>query len=134
MKNILSIIKDFIIDCLPIITVVISSLISYLVAKSQIKNEIDKLLIEISHNDKTVISNAFQSLIASTANFCQSPNGYTLEDTIKANAAFISVAPEAFQPLLLELDNALSTKDKHKIQSIRTDLISLYSKWINNSK
>lgn len=130
MEKIITVIKDI----SPIITVIISSLVSYFVARAKAKSEVNKLLITLSHEDQTTFSNTFRDLLSYTLSFCQFPNGYVLEDAVKANSAFLTIAPDEFHPILSNLDHALNEWNVKEIQKLRKELISLYSKWIEQGK
>lgn len=130
MKNILDFIKEY----QAIITVVISSLISYCIAKAKTKSEIDKLMLTWSRNDKTDFSKAFQQLLSTTSAYCQHQNYHIFENAISASATFLTLSPEEFQSLASEIDAALNNKNIEQVQNVREKLISLYSEWINQSE
>lgn len=127
MKNITYYAEIF----LPIITVVISSVVSYFVAKMKAQSEIDKIMLSLSHKDEENFTHSYTHLLSSVAQYCSHPDLYNREAAQDACADFLSVAPPTFHSLLTELDYTLNSGDKLKLLSLREKLISLYSEWAN---
>ena len=111
----------------PIITIIISSIISFLVARHQTKNEIKKLIMSYNREDKQLLNDAFTELMTKTQEYCDFQCGMNLHDAISANSKFLTIAPKLFHPLLKELDVALQNADLHKIKTIRKSLMDLFS-------
>ena len=111
----------------PIATIIISSAVSFFIAKHQTKNEIKKLLMSYNREDKQLLNNAFAELMTNTENFCKFSNGIYLNKAISANSKFLAIAPKQFLPLAKEMDEALQNIDTSKIKNIRKSLMDLFS-------
>lgn len=111
----------------PIVTIIISSIISFLVARHQTKNEIKKLLMSYNREDKQLLNDAFTELMVKTQEYCDFSCGINLHNAISANSKFLTIAPKPFHHLLKEMDVALQNNDIHKIKNIRELLMELFS-------
>lgn len=65
--------------------------------------------------------------MTTTEQFCAfNCHGY-MYDAIQANANFLTLAPNQFHALLKNMDYALHSNNIYKVQSIRKELLELYS-------
>lgn len=111
----------------PIATIIISSVISFFIARHQTKNEIKKILMSYNREDKQLLNEAFVELMTKTEEYCNFSCGINLHKAISANSKFLAIAPKQFHPLLKEMDVALQNVDLHKIKTIRKSLMDLFS-------
>ena len=111
----------------PIITIIMSSVISFFIAKHQTKNEIKKLLMSYNREDKQLLNDAFTELMVKTKEHCDVVCRDSLYNAISANSKFLAIAPKAFHPLLMEMDETLQNADIRKVQTLRKSLMELFS-------
>ena len=123
MKNFLNFIEEYQSLIIPLI----SSVLSYYVAKSKAKSEVDKLLLTWSRKDKSDFSDAFNHLISATSKYYCNSEPRELENALTATARFMSIAPREFHNCLLRLDDALNEQNVCIIPCIREEIMLLYS-------
>lgn len=111
----------------PIITIIISSVISFFIAKHQTKSEIKKLIMSYNREDKQCLNDAYAELMVKTKEHCDIMCRDSLYAAILANSKLLAVAPKQFQPLLMKMDEALQDNDITKIQTLRKSLMGLLS-------
>ncbi len=111
----------------PIITIAISSLVSYFIAKNQAKNEIKKTLLSFNREDKQALNDAFTNLMTKTERLCCFKCSSNIYDATEANVRFLSLAPKEFHPILNDLHTAIDDYNISKIQTIRKNLMKMYS-------
>ena len=111
----------------PILTVFISSLISYAISKSQAKAEIKRTLMSYDREDKKLLNDAFVDLITKTEEFCSFGCLGNMQDAIQANSKFLTLAPEQFRAVLLDMDTALKNSNSRNIEKLRKDIIDIYT-------
>ena len=118
---------EIVIALIPIITVIISSVISFFIAKHQAKNEIKKLIMSYNREDKQCLNDAYAELMLKTKEHCDIMCRDSLYAAILANSKLLAIAPKQIQPLLIEMDEALQNNDIDKIQTLRKSLMDLLS-------
>ena len=118
---------NFINDWLPSISVIISAVISWVVAKTKAKNELKKLRIEFEHQDKENFSKAFAALMAASSNFCFHDCQENLSKAISANSNLLSFAPESLLPLVKEMNVALSSRNIRVVQEVQNRMVTALS-------
>ncbi len=111
----------------PIITLIISSVLSFIISRINARNEIKKLSLSFSREDKQAIDESFAKLIRLTGEYCSFPHGTLQYNAVEANAKFLTLAPEPFHSILSDLDSALHTQDIPKINTLRSSLLKMYS-------
>ena len=117
----------------PIITIAISSVISYLIARNNTKNEIKKSMLSLTHQDKVLLNDAFTTLVASLDAAASIRCQDNKNAAIKAVSNFLAVSPPSFHPTLLALSDALHYKNYEEVYSLSKILLSLYSHQISCS-
>lgn len=123
MDNFVNLIRIF----APIITVVISSTISFFVAKHQAKNEIKRLLLSYTREDQQLFNDAFADLMTKTEDYCSFNCLSNKLDAIQANAKLFTIAPEPFHAILKDMDLALRNSNTYEIRKLREKILDLYS-------
>jgi len=118
---------DFINDWLPALSVIISAIISWVVAATKSKNELKKLKVEFEHQDKEKFSQVFADLMAATSNYCFIECQENLAKAIHANSNLLSFSPEQLLPLVQKMNVALNNEDIEEIKRIRNLLVSALS-------
>lgn len=111
----------------PIITVLLSAIISAIVSKANFKREMAKQNLELRRKDKQEFSELFSALTTHIEEYCRFSCDATLYDAIQTNTKFLTIAPKQFRPILKQLDVALLSANKHEIKSLRTQLLDMHS-------
>lgn len=111
----------------PIITIIISSVLSFVISRINARNEIKRLCLSFSREDKQAKDEAFTKLIRLTGEYCAFSCGATQYDAIEANAKFLTMAPDSFHSTLNELDVAIRLRDISKVNTLRSSLLEMYS-------
>lgn len=117
---------EIIIKLSPLITVIISGIVSYIVAKTKARYEIKKTFLELNHQDKALFNSAFSTLMVLTEDYCDIQFLSTKNDAINANSTLMSVCPPCFSAILKEMDSALTSGNITEIKSVRNRLLYLY--------
>lgn len=123
MDNIINILETI----TPIITIIISSALSFVISRINARNEIKRMSLSFSREDKQATDEAFSKLMRLTGEYCSFSCGATQYDAIEANAKFLTMAPDSFHTILNELDSAIHSKDLSKINNLRSSLLEMYS-------
>ena len=118
---------DFLNNWLPAFSVIISAIISWIVASIKAKAELKKLKYEFEHQDKSELSHAFGELMSFSSNYCFGPCQDTLSKAIYANAKLLSLAPKELIPVVNEMHVALDNKSIEDIQRVRNKVASTLS-------
>ena len=124
---------DTLTNWLPVITIIISGIVSYLTAKFNAKTEIKKAMISINRENKIALNNAFSEFMAKTDKYFSSNAPISKTNAIKANAEFLAVAPKELHPIILEIDVALNNNSKYTVKELRDKLYNLFSQYVQNS-
>ena len=129
MQKILS----FISTMSPIITIIISSLISYLIARSNARHEVNKLLLSFNREDKTQLYDNFSNLISSLSKLSENPSPENKSNAIEENSKFLTVAPKSFHPTLITISDILQDEDYDELHRLSKTLLLLYSQHISDA-
>lgn len=121
LKEFFSIINDW----LPSIGVIVSALLSFMVARSKTKSEIKKVLLEFDREDKRLEKQAFSEFMRATESYCKFKTPPNRTNAIKATADYLVYAPATHISLLKEMDAALFNEDCAKIKNIRSQILEL---------
>lgn len=116
---------DIIESLLPVITVILSAVVSVVVSRLTSIQEIKKFTLESEREDNNQFKELFSLLMQQTDAFCSYKCNGNKSDAIKTNAKLISYAPDEIIPLLKELDIALTNKDVIRIKAIREELMTV---------
>lgn len=111
----------------PIITIIISSFISYFIAKYNAKNEIRKALLSFAREDRLAMDKAFAELVSGMERLCTFRCDGNIRHVVTANAYFLTLAPKVFHPIIKDIDIAVNKCDLNEIQKLKKDLIEMYS-------
>ena len=117
----------------PSIAVVVSALISYLVAKLKAKNEIKKVMLNFNRDDEVTKKQAFATFMSATEEFYNFPNGGNRNKAIEATANYLHFAPSGVRELLPQMDIAISEKNLQTIKNLRLEIYSLESSKIKST-
>lgn len=116
------------------LSILVSTAVSFFVAKAKTSHEMNKILLSYNRKDKALLNEVFSQLMVATNQYCSFKCEANKYDAIKYNTDLIAIAPEHFKPLLLELDTALVNSDENEVLKLRQKLLSLFSKHVQNSK
>lgn len=117
----------------PLLTVFVSGIISYLIAKFNAKNEIKKALLSMNHETRKTMNSAFSECIFNLERYQKSSAPISRFDAIRATAEFMAIAPKELHPILIELDSALASDNKYQSQKLRDELFAVFSQHVQNS-
>lgn len=109
-------------ELLPVISALLSAVISYFVASHKTKLEISKLKEEYRREDQKAYHSAFASVMEATQSFYDFDCGTTEKAAVKAVAELMVVAPNSLHSILKELDSAITLNNKSLIPKLRKDL------------
>lgn len=109
-------------DLAPIISVIISAILSYVVASAKSKNEIQKL--KATHNREDILRyhNAYALVMEKSYAFYFGCCGASQKEAINAIATLIAVAPEELHETLKQMDIAVTQKDVRSMPDLRKQL------------
>lgn len=108
---------------LPSVSVIVSALVSYCVAKLKSKDEIKKLLLGFDREDKNLFNETFSKLLKNSIDYIESYDSEKRAISIEANSLLMTMAPKSYLSALQSMDIALTNYDYQKIQAAREQLI-----------
>lgn len=111
----------------PIITILISSLVSYFVAEIKVKNEINKTLLTFEYKDKQTFNSTFADLIKKTERVCRCGCDKDIYDAVEVTSKFFTLAPKEFHPTLTQLHKAIINVNITEIKKLQEDLLQMCS-------
>lgn len=123
MNNFLNVIDTF----SSIITLLLSGIISYIVAGLKAKTEIKKTLLSFNHQDKQSFQKSFANVIAKSGVLSLDRSLASMNNALDACAVFIAVSPEKYHSAIMELDKAIRDYDIKNIEKARITLIKIHS-------
>ena len=109
--------------CLPVVGVVSSAAVSFLISRNQAKSEIKKALVKFEREDKVSERQAFADLLSSTQEYCVLTSPINRKRASESVAAYLSLSPQETE-LLKQIDVALENKDVKQISLLRSELLN----------
>lgn len=109
--------------CLPVVGVVSSAAVSFLISRNQAKSEIKKALVKFEREDKVFERQAFADLLSSTQEYCVFASSTNRKRASESVAAYLSLASQETE-LLKQIDVALENKDVKQISLLRSELLN----------
>ena len=113
-------------DLHPIITVIISSVMSFFISWFKARHEIRKAKIIFDRADKGNFNKLFADLLVATNVCSNSPFQLLRDEAISINCDLLVIAPHYMKQKLKEMDIALNNGDIDKINQLRHELIDIY--------
>ena len=116
-----------------LLTIVLSGIISLVVASVKAKSEIKKIKIPIDYEAQKMFNEAFSNCMSATETYLNTPVQLRHTEALAAVSCLLAVAPPKLQQLLIELDKALCDKNKPQIKLIRSEILALFANSVQNS-
>ena len=130
MENFITIIENL----SPIINIIISAIVSCVIATVKTRNELKKNILASIREDELLSRKSFSELTVAIEEYCNFNNGFNQSAVIKANSNFISIAPDSCLPILSELSVAISSYNIKSMRSLNQELTLAYLNHIQNSR
>lgn len=116
-----------------LLTILLSGLISLVIADIKAKSEIKKIKIPIDYEVQKMFNEAFSNCMSATETYLNNPVQLRHTEALTAVNYLLAVAPaELYQPLI-ELDKALCNKDKAQIKLIRSQILELFTETVQDT-
>ena len=113
---------DKINNFLPTISVIISAVVSYMIAAYKAKYEIKKLKETYNREDILRYRDAYASVMETTQSFYNGACGSTQKKAITAIAELNAVAPSELNQILRKMDEAIVNDTPRLIPELRKEL------------
>ena len=108
------------------LTVCLSSLVSYLVSRMKIKNEIQKIFLQSNREDLLTTRKAFADAITQLQQYNDFPCGNTQSEALNATVFLSAYAPPECQDVLKKITNALQNRCEDEIKPLTNELYTRF--------
>lgn len=111
----------------PIISILVSSALSYIIATNKAKTEIQKISLRFEHEDNQAFQASLADILAKSGMYINTLSKDVFNSTVSSCSVFTALCPERFVDTAIKLDNAILNRNIKEIEEARITLIQINS-------